>query len=289
MKINETITSLQAKNEVNTQMPHFEYPKFFAKDSMPFLQWSTHYVDSVFGQGATEALKIHTNDIPAVIGAMHEVSEGYGDNSVESQTIVTALVQSFIDEYSSLSPEMQLSVVGYRERLIWIVKNKKINNMELYDLLSEYIDEQRQNSAGFIKPQPVDDLTAEKVAREEAALNAPFKERSKMLGAAWRPLIVPDELYESIDSLVDEVNDGEDEFDTLIIDGLCQQIDPGINTGEHVLNRNEAKQVCGMCHFSKICLEYALNNKIDWGIWGGKGSGERREMLRAQREAALKS
>jgi WhiB family redox-sensing transcriptional regulator len=34
------------------------------------------------------------------------------------------------------------------------------------------------------------------------------------------------------------------------------------------------------------CLEYALRNRIDHGVWGGASERERRRILRARRQAA---
>ena len=48
-----------------------------------------------------------------------------------------------------------------------------------------------------------------------------------------------------------------------------------------------AKRVCEGCPVQERCLEYALRNRIDHGVWGGCSERQRRRILRARRlEAA---
>lgn len=47
-----------------------------------------------------------------------------------------------------------------------------------------------------------------------------------------------------------------------------------------------AKNVCDVCEVRGICLEYALNNVIEYGVWGGTSEKERRILIRERiREA----
>jgi len=39
-----------------------------------------------------------------------------------------------------------------------------------------------------------------------------------------------------------------------------------------------AKQYCGACAVKELCLEYALFNHIEHGIWGGTSERERRRI-----------
>jgi WhiB family transcriptional regulator, redox-sensing transcriptional regulator len=41
-----------------------------------------------------------------------------------------------------------------------------------------------------------------------------------------------------------------------------------------------AKQVCGACEVSGPCLEFALETRQEFGVWGGRDEDERREMVR---------
>ena len=41
-----------------------------------------------------------------------------------------------------------------------------------------------------------------------------------------------------------------------------------------------AKKVCGECRVKDECLQYALEERIDHGVWGGLTIQERRSLLR---------
>lgn len=47
-----------------------------------------------------------------------------------------------------------------------------------------------------------------------------------------------------------------------------------------------ARRVCVSCPVRDDCLEYALANNIDHGVWGGESERSRRRMRRARRLAA---
>ena len=42
-----------------------------------------------------------------------------------------------------------------------------------------------------------------------------------------------------------------------------------------------ALRICGTCEVRTVCLRYALEHKIDHGIWGGATAVARRNMRRA--------
>jgi WhiB family redox-sensing transcriptional regulator len=44
--------------------------------------------------------------------------------------------------------------------------------------------------------------------------------------------------------------------------------------------QNRAKQLCSTCHVRAECLAEALDNRIEWGVWGGMTERERRALLR---------
>ena len=41
-----------------------------------------------------------------------------------------------------------------------------------------------------------------------------------------------------------------------------------------------ARQLCAECPVQAVCLEYALDAREPFGVWGGTTPGERRRMLR---------
>ena len=44
--------------------------------------------------------------------------------------------------------------------------------------------------------------------------------------------------------------------------------------------QNKAKQLCAGCPVRTECLAEALDNEIEWGVWGGMTERERRAILR---------
>ena len=47
----------------------------------------------------------------------------------------------------------------------------------------------------------------------------------------------------------------------------------------------KAKQICSECKVREECLEFAVERKERFGIWGGKSERERRAIRRERREA----
>lgn len=45
-------------------------------------------------------------------------------------------------------------------------------------------------------------------------------------------------------------------------------------------DQHRAKVICGSCSVRTECLAEALDNKIEWGVWGGMTERERRAILR---------
>lgn len=58
----------------------------------------------------------------------------------------------------------------------------------------------------------------------------------------------------------------------------CTEVDPEIFFPERGGSSRAARAVCADCEVRLECLEYALNNKEQFGIWGGTSERERRRL-----------
>ena len=53
--------------------------------------------------------------------------------------------------------------------------------------------------------------------------------------------------------------------------------------------QNKAKQLCKSCPVRTECLAEALDNQIEWGVWGGMTERERRALLRRRPGASWRA
>ncbi len=48
-----------------------------------------------------------------------------------------------------------------------------------------------------------------------------------------------------------------------------------------------ARRICATCPVKTPCLEYALDQRVDHGVWGGASERERRRLLKRRRDAEV--
>jgi WhiB family redox-sensing transcriptional regulator len=48
-----------------------------------------------------------------------------------------------------------------------------------------------------------------------------------------------------------------------------------------------ARRICARCSVKEVCLDYALANHIEYGIWGGSSERARQLMARQRRQLEL--
>lgn len=65
-------------------------------------------------------------------------------------------------------------------------------------------------------------------------------------------------------------------------DAHCADLDPSIFFPSSGAGVDEARRVCADCVVRAVCLEYALANRIDHGVWGGASERERRRIVKAR-------
>ncbi|GAB3435361.1 WhiB family transcriptional regulator [Actinophytocola sediminis] len=73
-------------------------------------------------------------------------------------------------------------------------------------------------------------------------------------------------------------------------DAACRDEDPELffpisEAGPGARQTAAAKAVCAHCPVRTACLEYAMDNALDAGIFGGTTESERRELSRRTRAA----
>lgn len=65
--------------------------------------------------------------------------------------------------------------------------------------------------------------------------------------------------------------------------GRCRDIAPSVFFPSDGVGVDVARAICADCPVKAPCLEYALENKIDHGVWGGASERERRRIARRRR------
>jgi WhiB family redox-sensing transcriptional regulator len=65
--------------------------------------------------------------------------------------------------------------------------------------------------------------------------------------------------------------------------GLCTSIPPSTFFPSDGAGVEVARKICATCPVQQECLEHALVNRIDHGVWGGCSERERRRILKRRR------
>ena len=69
-------------------------------------------------------------------------------------------------------------------------------------------------------------------------------------------------------------------------EGNCVEQPPGLFFPSDGVGVEVAKKVCVDCPVREVCLEYALVNRVDHGVWGGTSERERRRILKRRSVAS---
>jgi WhiB family redox-sensing transcriptional regulator len=65
--------------------------------------------------------------------------------------------------------------------------------------------------------------------------------------------------------------------------GNCRYEPPSTFFPSDGVGVESAKRVCETCPAKEQCLEYALENRIDHGVWGGTSERQRRRILKKRK------
>ncbi len=66
-------------------------------------------------------------------------------------------------------------------------------------------------------------------------------------------------------------------------DGNCRAYPPAVFFPSDGVGVDRARKICATCPVLSACLEYALEQRIDHGVWGGASERERRRILKRRR------
>lgn len=67
---------------------------------------------------------------------------------------------------------------------------------------------------------------------------------------------------------------------------LCAETTPHVFFGRGGGSSAAAKRICRRCDVQEECLQFALDNRERYGVWGGKSECERRKLLRQMENVA---
>ena len=67
--------------------------------------------------------------------------------------------------------------------------------------------------------------------------------------------------------------------------GNCRDHPPSTFFPSDGVGVDVARRICATCPVQAPCLEYALRNRVDHGVWGGTSERERRRIARQRRLA----
>ena len=70
--------------------------------------------------------------------------------------------------------------------------------------------------------------------------------------------------------------------DTWMARGACRPQDPALFFPPLGASTEDAKAVCALCPVRARCLEYAILEGIEHGVWGGASDAERRRIRKAR-------
>ena len=73
------------------------------------------------------------------------------------------------------------------------------------------------------------------------------------------------------------------EITAWMADGNCRNYAPSVFFPSDGVGVDRARKICKTCTVSETCLEFALEHRIDHGVWGGTSERERRRILKRRR------
>jgi len=76
----------------------------------------------------------------------------------------------------------------------------------------------------------------------------------------------------------------EDQTPVWMREGECRSYPPSAFFPSDGVGVDRARKICATCKVQAECLEYALESRIDHGVWGGCSERERRRIAKSRRQ-----
>lgn len=74
-----------------------------------------------------------------------------------------------------------------------------------------------------------------------------------------------------------------------MVKGNCRDEPPSRFFPSDGVGVEVAQRICDGCPVKSPCLEYALEQRVDHGVWGGASERERRRILKRRRDNAAEA
>lgn len=71
-----------------------------------------------------------------------------------------------------------------------------------------------------------------------------------------------------------------------MVRGACVGVNTDVFFPPRHMSATTAKAICATCPVKPECLDYAIGERIEFGIWGGTSQNERRVLIRERRRLA---
>ena len=85
------------------------------------------------------------------------------------------------------------------------------------------------------------------------------------------------------DQPVESIPTGLDADTSWMAKGNCRNFPPAMFFPSDGVGVDHARRICAGCEVTNQCLEYAITEKIDHGVWGGCSERERRRIAKRRR------
>lgn len=81
--------------------------------------------------------------------------------------------------------------------------------------------------------------------------------------------------------LLGTIPDSKSSSEAWMLEGICRNIDPDLWFPDAGGSTRAPISMCQRCPVKQRCLDYAMDNEIEYGVWGGTSNKQRKAMRAA--------